>query len=322
MAKIQPAVKTVFFTIDPVAPGVTDTNFIDIAQCASIINRRSYRQGLNWVVGGFKIIVLPGYLGTCNITKLPDTWVTSNSWQKAYANWQEQRREVLKESPSLSAKWADFKIFMDPVHVAAGFASNLTPIDAAADPYLIGEWMESDVVVPLLGGAGGSAAAPEVSMHMIGDNVPAGQFDPATTTSAGLITAYAQSRATVLAPDPVQPGGSNLSLYNELALHDEMSEHALNNAVAENNEPPYDIDDYPGGVLNAPEPQVVDTTAVTARTLTDTAMLKGDTFPCGLVRVTNITDAGSAVSANKIGLLMYLVPGKDKGYMTQNMQDM
>ena len=112
MAKIQPAVELMTFSL------VQGVNYIDLAQCASMVNRRSYRQGENWAVAGFQLTSYTPGTHTIDISKLPNTWVLSNSWHKCYSLFQQQRRDALKESPSLGAKWADFKIFIDSAHAA------------------------------------------------------------------------------------------------------------------------------------------------------------------------------------------------------------
>jgi len=54
-SKIQPAMMTMRFSIT-VPPGIAARNYIDLSQSASILNRRFYRQGLNWAVAGFKLV--------------------------------------------------------------------------------------------------------------------------------------------------------------------------------------------------------------------------------------------------------------------------
>ena len=46
---MEPAVQNITVTI---APG---RNYIDLSQIASLVNRRFYRQGINWAVAGFKV---------------------------------------------------------------------------------------------------------------------------------------------------------------------------------------------------------------------------------------------------------------------------
>ena len=69
-SKIQPAVQTFTFVSEVTGPT------IDLSQCASLMNRRFYRQGINWAVAGFKFASeSPGRI---TVSKLPNTWVMSN----------------------------------------------------------------------------------------------------------------------------------------------------------------------------------------------------------------------------------------------------
>ena len=96
MAKLQPAVKTLIFSY--LVPGEsqgtpgTSTNYIDLSQCASIANRRFYRQGINWAVSGIKVLSQPSLTsgtlnGSVTVSKLPETWVMSNAWEKGFRAW-------------------------------------------------------------------------------------------------------------------------------------------------------------------------------------------------------------------------------------------
>jgi hypothetical protein len=311
MPKIQPAVKTLFFTITA-APNLDTSSFIDLSQCASVVNRRFYRQGLNWVVAGFKVIAQPGYLGSVAILKLPDTWSVSNSWHKTFAAWKAQQDEALDDGGSQSAvaRYRDFKIHMDPNHVAAGFAANLRPRDAVSAQFSQGEWESSQVVIPNTGGVVGDTD--EFLLHMCGSDGAA---------SFGMISNYSVSRAFPQSPDPVS-GTVSASYFSEMFNVGMDDVEILANATNKNDDLPYDQDNYPGGGVNASGLQVVDVTAVTARSLMDTTSMKGDTFPCGLINVKVNSEAESAPTATTVSLLCFLVPGNSRGYMTQEMQDM
>lgn len=314
---------TFWLEIPQLEPGATNQSyFVDIAQCLSIINRRSYRQGMNYAVQG--ITAYTGGSGQALLAShLPTTWVSDNAITKAFETWKDQRAEVLKDSPTLKAKWSDFKVYMDSEHSHLGVASNLTPIcfdtsvvPIAKNPYLIGEWNASQLAIPMDGGAGGSAATPEVTLHVVGDNLPAGQFTPGLTTSAGLITAYAQSRSIILAPDPDQPAGSNLSLYNELASHDELSEQVLNNVANANDEPPYDKDNYPGGAGNAVDNHVID--IMYFNDFGDATVTKEDHIgsfvaPMGLIRF----DAFEGDPNGNFMVKVDIAPGSYKGVLAE-----
>ena len=72
--KIQPATLTMSFLL----PAGAATSTIDLSQVASLMNRRFYRQGINWAVAGFKVISPSGALGALSVAQLPNTWVMSN----------------------------------------------------------------------------------------------------------------------------------------------------------------------------------------------------------------------------------------------------
>ena len=122
MAKLQPAVMTLNFSGD---------GYIDLSQAASLANRRFYRQGLNWAVSGFTVNFSASVpvAGNVRIETLPTTWVSSNAWHKSFAMWLKQQNEAIEQygAESTVAKFGDFKIFMDTVHVSAGFGANLLP---------------------------------------------------------------------------------------------------------------------------------------------------------------------------------------------------
>ena len=230
--------------------------FIDIAQCLSIVNRKSYRQGMNYAISSMKVYAIDS--GSVMINILPNNWCMDNSTTKMFELWKDQRAEVLKESPSLKAKWSDFKVFMNAAHAALGTGANLIPVDpVSATPYLLGEWAASEITTPVDGGATG--AAHQSTIHVVGDNVPAGVFQPGVTTSVGAIQQYADSRALVQSPDPVpQPGGVfTETVFNITSSHDEMAEAIMNDTTFQNDTPPYNRNNYPGAA-NQPYLELVD----------------------------------------------------------------
>ena len=156
--KVQPAVKTMTFTL-PSTPAATNY-YIDLSQCASILNRRFYRQGLNWAVAGFTWYTVND--GSIRINKVPDTWVAANAWMKGFATWQKMNKEALAEAGSVKPKFLDFKVFMDAGHHAAGSAANLLPrvgsdVGIGNSDVTPGEWEYSSYVIPdtTLGATGG-----------------------------------------------------------------------------------------------------------------------------------------------------------------------
>lgn len=296
--------------------GASDTVYADIAQCLSIINRRSYRQGMNYAVGGIEAISLKG--GRVAVSIIPTTWVADNATTKAFESWKDQRALALKNEPSLKAKWSDFKIFMDATHSTAGVAGNITPWDGVG-AYTLGDWDASQYVTPLPGADQAAAGdAKEVTFHVVGDHTPAGTFEVATTTSVGLIKAYAASRSVPLAPDPATQGQYSSGFYNVNSVPDEMQEDVMDNVVQHNDNPPYTILKYPGSELNAPYPQWVDTMIVRNWGDDTAGMYSNDSMgpfvaPLGLLRF----NLAGFSEGDKVILVVDLVPGNYKGILAE-----
>ena len=137
--KLQPAVQNMWFSL-PSWDGVNSasaSHYIDLSQVASLANRRFYRQGIQWAVSSISIHFPELNAGesiatrpSITVSKLPNTWVMSNAWEKGFRAWQRMNNEALSESESVKPKFLDFKVFADSVHHAKGFVSNLMPLSA------------------------------------------------------------------------------------------------------------------------------------------------------------------------------------------------
>ncbi len=321
MPKIQPAVMNLTFRTT-----ATD-NWIDISQAASIVNRRFYRQGLNWAVSGITIQMLgTGTItGNVRVETLPTTWVCSNAWHKTFLAWKRQQDEALEDSGSEDAKarFNDFKIFMDPEHVSDYVSSgggtpdlndtNLIPLyGGTANEFDTGEWQPSSIVIPNAAADGtGSLTEPvERLLHMVGEN------SPAAGTSKGIIDGYAYSRNYPQSPDPVDPGlDSFRNFMGRMFSVGNDNPEVLGNATNTNDELPYDQDEYPGGEGNAPGLQLLAAHKVTQTTVSNRFNIRGSNVPCGLLKVTNDTGTEAEV-------MIHLVPGNHRGYLAEPMQDM
>ncbi len=286
--------------------------FIDIAQCLSIVNRKSYRQGMNYAISNMKFIAIEG--GAIQVLSLPNNWCMDNATTKMFELWKSQRAEVLKESPSLKAKWSDFKVFMNKEHAAATVAANLTPVDPVTQvPYSLGEWQVSEITTPVDGGASGTAH--QSTIHVVGDNVPAGGFIQGGTTSIGAIAEYSRSRALIQSPDPATPGaGTSLNVFNIQSSHDEMAVQILADTTYQNDEPPYDRDEYPGGSLQ-PYLELVDNSIVSnfGDTVIPSQANTGPFVPAlGLINL-----QPQMLNNANIVVEIDLVPGKYKGVLAE-----
>ncbi len=315
--KIQPAVLTIPL-VAQAAPNVLTTKYIDLSQIASLMNRRFYRQGINWAVAGFKFTaghntITPS--GVVYVNKLPNTWVTSNAWEKAFRAWNKQQMDTVEESGAESAvaRFRDFKIHANTEHVDVGFGNNWLP-----DGYLQGEWESSLIVMPnLLPDASGSLIEPrEYKLHMVGDN-----FHSASPLgSRGIIEGYADSRAYPQSPDPVSPGVDDTN--NWLARMFDVGADTgeiLDNATDRNDNLPYPQVDYPGGQTQAPVLESHDFQLLSGTSIGGTTRLKGGNFPASLIQVSYFNDTDEVAT---ISLQIDLVPGTHRGYLCEPMTEM
>jgi len=324
MKKIEPAMLTLKFNLTNSGNGDYTHDTVDLSQCASAVNRRFYRQGLNWAVAGFS--VLTKSTGQITIQKLPDTWSMTNAWQKGMSHWLRQQNEAVEEggSESAVARFRDFKILADSIQ--SGNATrdpadgtiidlnNLMPLDIAGDEVLPGEWEMSQVVIPNFGAPGANY---EPYLSMVGDDVsgPGG--------IKALIKGYENSRAFPQSPDPVSPSlGSSQNWLRSMFDVGDNSDLVVQNATDKNDHLPYDQDNYPGSDANMPYMQINDEAFITASTIGGKTNLRGGTFPCGLIRIRNKSNDVETGWAATPQLLIHLVPGPHRGYMCEPMQEM
>lgn len=332
MAKIQPAPKKIYFQI---AAGKA-IGYIDLSLAASVTNRRFYRQGINWAIGNVKLMSLDTKAQAIGVQTIQDSWMASNAWTKAFKAWQRMQREfALDEQPSVMPKYNDFKIFMDDGMyddwkaaltadpASGGFqktsvdalgllmpANFFNPVAATAI-YEPGEWDYSKLVVPNTGGATND----DWYMHMHGPDVPAA----AGVGQVGLIHNYAKSRSVPQSPDP-QTGilGNNIftGLFDEGTI---QSEAVLDDMLVDNDEVPYDLDEYPGGATNALAAELVNYDGFSA-TNNSGVLQTMNTGPfnaqCGLIKIQRVgtTDLPLVIEVT-------LVPGNHRGYLCQTMEE-
>jgi len=341
MKKIEPAVQTLTFavTVPAGGPGVTTEvhNFIDLSQCASLVNRRFYRQGINWAVSGIKLLSEPvgaGLLaGQVTVQKLPETWVMSNAWEKSFRAWQQMNNDALEETESVRPRFLDFKIYADEEHHTAGFAANLLPVTVAGVAN-VGEWESSKIAVPTSGATGN---ATDFELIAVGASYPG--VGASTLDAVSLIEGYAASRGLPNVLDPNAPSDAEDvgptgtpenwmgALKNEGTDQDKDILDRMVGTAAENNIAPYPFENdgvnldtmYPNGANQLPGLQIHDFELLTGTTIGGTTRIKGGMFPCGLMDVV-LTNSGDENVSHKI--IIDLVPGNHRGYLCEPMTEM
>ena len=322
-SKIQPAVLTMAFAL----PDGAATSTIDLSQAASLMNRRFYRQGINWAVAGFKIISPAGATGSLSVAQLPNTWVLSNAWEKSFRTWTRMNNEALAESESVKPKFLDYKIFADSTHHAAGSAANLLPVDFAGADYVDGMWEYSKFIIPDTTQVSGVR---EREVIAVGANYPG--VGPSGLDAVSMIDGYAASRALPNIVDPNTPSdalsidGATPANWLTATFNDgtQQTDAVITDMVTENNQAPYPFEDdgvnpdtmYPGGANQAPTLQYHDSALVSGTTIGGITQLKGGNFPCGLIRVASNIDAPNTL------FVVNLIPGNHRGYLCEPMTEM
>jgi hypothetical protein len=330
MKKIEPAVQTLTFTFADSQSGVV-RKFVDLSQCASLVNRRFYRQGINWAVSSIKILSQE-FAGTVTVSKLPETWVMSNAWEKGFRNWQRMNNEALSESESVRPRFLDFKIYANSEHHSAGFGANLLPISAGGVA-TAGEWESSKYVIPL--GNQDPGDTEEFEVIAVGASFPGNSPVGENLNAVSLIEGYAASRGLPNVLDPnapddaadsqgIDPENWLQALFNEGT---DQSKNVLEDMITENNIAPYPFENdgvnidtmYPNGANQLTGLQVHDREFQTITTIGGTTRLKGGMFPCGLLDFEFVTDDGPLPD---IIMQIDLVPGNHRGYLCEPMTEM
>jgi len=285
-------------------------SYIDIAEGLSQCNRRAYRQGMEYAIGKVTFGYQANPQAILNVAlacyTAGNTWVVHNAWKKAYSVWiKQQRRARRLIGQSAKPTWEDFKVYLDDAHRAGTKLGVLAGDGGAVGT---GEWDYSKLLfetdVP---------AIEEWYLHLIGGDIAA--------TDRGLILGYQESRATVQAEDPELPAEFSTNMYAEMALDvDDVADEVAHNMEDENDEPPYDQDDYPGSDTNSDAPWLQQ--FAIASTTVPVGVVPGFVAQCGLLKIElegHAVADGSDTSAPATLIQVHLVPGSYKGVMAAPM---
>ena len=342
MRKLEPAAQTLTFSF--LAPsgdgvGVTTTKYLDLSQVASLVNRRFYRQGINWAVSGIKLATTPAQPGSgvqslITVSKLPETWIMSNSWEKGFRSWQRMNNDALEESESVRPRFLDFKIFADDNHHSAGFGANLLPLSFGGNVAIPGEWESSKFRIPV--GPANPGQTSDREVIAVGPSFPGAGASGINAVS--LIEGYAASRglpnvldpnapADALDADGTTPENWMAALFNEGT---EQTEAILADMITENNIAPYPFENdgvnvdtmYPNGANQMSGLQVHDVDNITGTSIGGMTRIKGGMFPCGLIRLDVVNKTRLVDNAISWAITIDMVPGNHRGYLCEPMTDM
>jgi len=338
--KIQPAVMKLHFRFQQ--DGAKNSNYIDLSQVASLVNRRFYRQGLNWAVSGFKMLTQSDVTGEVSINKLPNTWVMSNAWEKSFRAWNKMIKHAVDETDqqSVKGKFLDFKVYANADHHKFGFGNNLLPHSSAtlsnsiqvAEP---GEWLSATFEVPVTRNV--TALPYETGETITYEVIAVGGNYPGVSVASGrdaisMINGYENSRALPSVTDPNTPADSGdadgvtpenwmAALFNDGVTQDSD----VIESITEYDQPPYPYEgdgnnsdtQYPGGQNNLSSLEIHQQEFITTTTVGGTTRFQGGNFPCGLIEIqSKLTDKAEIIFE------VSLVPGTHRGYLAEPMTEM
>lgn len=319
-ASVIPAETTLKYRL----PGDGSDVYIDLMRDLAAINRRGMNQGQVLHIAGFTVkqdTALNTQALQATFKALPVTWVAAQAYMKGRMAWMEQQRRVRRDSGQEAIKpaYEDFKVYMDSAHRTG---VTLDTLDGAGNPVTGGEWDYSKLVYA------DQSVDPEVVrepwLHLVGNDVG--------NTDIGLIQAYEESRATVDGDQPNVPVTAADNIYTWLtASQDEAaSTEIITNMIAENDSPPYAINNYPGGDSNYPTN--VDKCYLQTSSANPVVSAPGFPVLCGLLRIysqgKDITKNPGATPPEDPNvtlpgtLLVHLAPGPKKGILSMNMGDL
>ena len=323
--------RTIEYVLDPAQSFEGGNNyFADIGQSLSLTNRKLFSQTKVYGIESVEFLFQanPATYDSISLFAFiaPDNWVLQNAHTKGHALWTEMNQLVLEDNPSVEGKWADYKVFLNPAHrnanLAVGYVGNLIPTVTSvpgalgANEYLQGEWNYSDYVMPqhdVDPATGNPLPADVTNCHLIGDDISFVNPDFSINyQSVGLIKAYAESRARVNIDQPNMPTGFENSFFNRLT-DSGLQEPELGAVIIdENDNPPYDRDNYPGGDLNVPGPVLAE--FASASPGFPNGMMTSFVAPCGLIQFSAIAyKDGVGVAAPPILAKVTVMAGTYKG---------
>lgn len=336
--KIEPSVQTLTFAVSGIPQNSNQAHYIDLSQIASLYNRRFYRQGLNWAVAGFKFLTGGPQNAGIIVSKAPNTWITSNSWEKGMRTWQRMIDEAVSETSEAKPRFMDFKVYLDSAHHQKGSGENLLPRDLALVEATPGHWDYSTIQIPDATNISADVRdVDEYDLILMGASYP-GASAATGNNAVSLIEGYASGRALPNILDPntpddmrdtasVTPENWAEAIFNDGMIQDS---EVIRDLQTQNTMAPYPFENdgttfdtrYPGGANQLSAPQIHSWEYVTSTTVGSTTYVKGGNFPCGLIRFDFTNQDPPTGELLDVIIQMDLVPGDHRGYLAESMLEM
>ena len=286
-----------------------DSGYIDIAQCLSIINRKLVRQGQVFKVKGMTLYSKDeSPVTTYKVGVLPRTWVMFNAYKKARSLWLQQAQRAFADvGEGNMPKYLDFKVLADEKHVLAynSGSDRLLPMDFDENLVTMNDtdWDYSKFHTA-------DSTSDAFTMHMLGRHLKedgstfsGNLYESGYLDSAGLILSYQASRGvTNTNQDSVGMAQRDSTLhtgpFGSLTATDDQQVDVITTHTTDNDSPPYDFNEYPGGGSELKELTTVSTGRVAQKAQVGAHRLPAFEAPLGLVRVE--VDAGDTMSTEEV----------------------
>jgi len=310
-AKSVPAVRYLRYELTNSANVGTETShFIDLSKDLSAINRRLMRQGRMYHVKRITVVSSNSgqsqgpspadqpatHAGRISFSTAPESWITQMAWKRGLNSFTKMQSHALENAASdLRGTYNDFKVYLSDDHRTG---TKLTPKDNGGNDLSGGDWSYTDMITP-----DGTTGADEFVVSLLGEHVGSA----GSRTLVSLVKSYQQSRATVSAnPSPetfnVDDDDPLMNLFDDGTQVDEI----IAKMLTDGEDPPYDMNDYPGTANNMPKPIVVQDTTLG---VDGKATVGGFSAMCGLIEI----ESKSPIASDIYSVLVELAPGKYRG---------
>ena len=272
------------------------TMYLDIARDLSLLNRRLYRQGMDYHIKSITFMSRNTPTGSATASVVPCTWTVMNAYRRGRAAWNAANKDAMKNvNSSIVGKWADFRI--DPVNGIQSTAY-LTPEDAAGNAYPAGtfDWEKAKFEHH-------ADDANGANIHLLGDHLQSGN----NYASVGLVKSYFESRVRTRPEDPILDGDISDDYITTLMDSDEVQSRRIQNIEAFGDNPPYDHDNAVGELI------MPDFHTVKTRAFSDGNCVLGsfNSF-MGIVRL-DVTSDATGVAADLMKVVVEVAAGPYKG---------
>jgi len=257
--------------------------YIDLAQALSVVNRRFYRQGVYYYINSMELETLQD--GYVQLEVAPDTWMTQQSWKRAFGTFQKMNSMVDTPRP----KYHDFKVFLDQGHrnnINSG-QDNKLPVMTNGISYtstLVSDEWDYSQFVSFNDRTVENQNPNQFNIHVVGAHDGTGPSDYA---SIGMIKSYQDSRTLpAAAGEPQVPGVNDddpltlLFQASEVHAIEEIAEHL----DIMNDTTPYNRDYYVGAANHLVPLERMYTSGVPSGR---THKVSGACVPFGLMRVSS-----------------------------------